>query len=105
MKALWDRVDCISHSRTMAALGAATQQTIESLQDELTNLCNELLASQTSLMRANEALVSYTLNVNNEMGNRTVGTVPTFASLRDQVLQKEWLLQRQAPELFKGEEN
>jgi uncharacterized alkaline shock family protein YloU len=44
-RTLSDIVDFISYGRMIAALVAAIQQTIKSLLDELTNLCNESLAS------------------------------------------------------------
>jgi hypothetical protein len=69
------------------------QESITNLQNGLVNAQNEVAGVCTSVMRVNEALVSYTLNTNNNTTQDTT-TVPTFINLRDQVLHKERLLQR-----------
>jgi hypothetical protein len=95
--ALWDRTEFMVQNRSPAP-GAPTviqtlQENITNLQNELVNAQNEVVAVCTYLMRVNEALVSYTLNTNNNTTQNTT-TVPTFINLHNQALHKERLLQR-----------
>ena len=97
--ALYERIELAQRARTPPPPPQSTPADLAGLQNTITNLRNELAALKTELEKSNKTILRNAIDAAHSPSTTNA------SNPRDIVLQKERLLIKHMPELFKGDED